>query len=282
MSPTILYLHGIGDRVRSARWLVALDGALAEHGLAPRRPGVDLLVPDYTDVLRRGLEEDAPVPDADVPVTYDPDAAALARPAYMRERARLALDLGLHDRHREPRALPVPLYETGRRTWTVLSPGFRHVERYRRHRALRHQVLHRVHQRVQEVDEVVVVAHSLGSLVAIDLLTHLPPHLRVRRLVTVGSPAGWPSLHRGARSEETFPYDRVGSWVDLHSLSDLVPLGRGTHRLYPAAIDVVVPLPALRHGAELYLGLPVTGRVLADALRPGGPEPSAPPDTLRA
>lgn len=252
--------------MRRARWLLALDHALGRHGLPPRTLGTDLLVPDYTDVLHRGLVEERDVPGAQVPATADPDAAAAAREPYLAERERVVASLDLHPL-RPPPAVPERLYTVGRHFWSVWHRGFREVERYRVHHHLRQQVMRRVLDRIGDRTEIVVVAHSLGGLVALDLLAHLPPGTRVRRLVSIGSPAGWPSLHRGVREQATFPYDRIGSWVDLHSLSDLVPFRRGSVRVYPEAIDVVVPLPVLRHGAEFYLGTPVAGRVLADALR---------------
>lgn len=264
MGTTVLYLHGVGERVRGGRWRAALDRALAGHGLPPLRPGDDLLAPDYVDLLAGGRRVTAP---ALPPPTYDGSRAAAAREGFMAERLRVAawLQAPAAGRH----LVPSPVYEAGRHTWGVVSRTMRHVEHYRRHAPMRHGVVRRVLDALDDrrSDEVVVVAHSLGSLVALDLLPHLPPGLRVARLITLGSPAGWPSLHRGSdRSGRTFPYDRVGSWVNLHSPRDLVPLGRGSDRLFPAAVDLRVTLPPARHGAELYVGVPVFAEVLAEVL----------------
>ena len=272
---TVLYLHGVGEHVRGGRWLAALDRALGGHGLPARRPAEDLLVPDYVDLLAGGARLGAPTPPAP---TYDADRAAAARERFMVERNRVARWLQAPGGGRQ--LVPTPVYEAGRHTWGAVHRPMRHVEHYRRHAAMRHGVLARVLDALAERrgDDVVVVAHSLGSLVALDLLPHLPAGLRVRRMITLGSPAGWPSLHRGpGRHGGTFPYDRVGSWVNLHSPRDLVSLGRGSARLFPAAVDLRVRLPAARHGAELYLGVPALARVLADALaRPAAPVRPAP------
>ena len=270
MTRTVLYLHGVGERVRGGRWRATLDRALAGHGLAPLRPGEDLLVPDYVDLLAG--DRPLPAPPVVGP-TYDAARAAAARAVFMAERQRLADALGAPGRGRH--LVPSPLYDAGRHAWGAVSRSMRHVEHYRRDPALRRLVLDRVLSALDararpasgDHDEVVVLAHSLGSLVALDLLPHLPAGVSVPRLVTLGSPAGWPSLHRGpGRTDASFPYDRVGSWVNLHSPRDLVPLGRGSARLFPAALDVPVRLPPARHGAELYLGVPVVARVLADVL----------------
>ncbi len=283
MGRTVLYLHGVGERVRGGRWRTALDRALVGQGLSPLLPGVDLLAPDYVDLLAGSAPRPCPCshpghPGHRVPPgpTYDAARAAAARPRFMDERQRVADLLGAPSPARH--LVPAPVYELGRHAWGAVSRPMRHVEHYRRRPALRQAVLSRVLETLAgrrrsagtEDDDVVVVAHSLGALVALDLLPHLPGGTRVPRLVTLGSPAGWPSLHRGpGRSEGSFPYDRVGSWVNLHSPWDLVPLGRGSARLFPAAVDVPVVLPPARHGAELYLGVPVVARVLADALAAG-------------
>ncbi len=264
MSTPILYLHGVGDRVRSGAWLAALNAALARHGIAARERSALLLVPDYVDLLREG----ARVPRTDPPaLTGDAARSAAARTAYLAERSVLAAELSV-PAQADPGRVPALVWETGRHVWGVVSASMRHVERYRRHAHLRHAVLREVLGSLEgQRGDLVVVAHSLGSLVALDLLPHLPTDLRVRRLVTLGSPAGWPSLHRTtSRGDAAFPYDRVGSWVNIHSPFDLVPLGRGTSALFPAAVDLPARLPAARHKAELYVGTDAFARVLAGQL----------------
>lgn len=271
MSVPILYLHGVGEKVRAGAWFHALNAALARQGVAPRRLQEDVWVPDYVDLL--GLGARAPRTAAP-PTTADAGLGRGAREDYMSERQRLVAELDAPSRAaRQP--VPMALYEAGRHTWGLVSRTMRHVEHYRRHAHLRHGVLHRALRTLGEHrGDLVVVAHSLGSLVALDLLPRLPPGVRVRRLVTLGSPAGWPSLHRlpgdepAGRSDELFPYDRVGSWVNIHSPLDLVSLGRGSSRLFPAAVDVTTRLPTGRHGAELYVASEVFARALGGVLVP--------------
>ena len=252
--------------MRSGAWLAAAENAaLVGHGVPARERSALLLVPDYVDLLRQG----ARVPRTDAPpLTGDPGRSAAARAAYVAERARVAGELSVPADGSPTGRVPPAVWETGRHAWGLVSASMRHVERYRRHAHLRHAVLHEVLGSLEgRRGDLVVVAHSLGSLVALDLLPHLPTELRVRRLVTLGSPAGWPSLHRATeRGDAAFPYDRVGSWVNIHSPLDLVPLGRGTSALFPAAVDVTTRLPAARHKAELYVGTDVFARVLAGQL----------------
>jgi pimeloyl-ACP methyl ester carboxylesterase len=80
---------------------------------------------------------------------------------------------------------------------------------------------------------VIVVAHSLGSLVAYDYLSSLRQSGVVQRVVSVGSPLGSSELRRlliGGDSTETFTLPTsVKSWINVRSAADplAVPLSIG-------------------------------------------------------
>ncbi|MFD9224939.1 hypothetical protein ACFWDI_34205 [Streptomyces sp. NPDC060064] len=73
----------------------------------------------------------------------------------------------------------------------------------------------------------VVVAHSLGSVVAYETL-HAFPEIKVELLVTLGSPLGLPALSRTL--EPALQYGKgarppgVGRWVNIADVGDLVAL----------------------------------------------------------
>lgn len=71
---------------------------------------------------------------------------------------------------------------------------------------------------------VILVAHSMGSLVAYDLLSSETDTGRVRRLVTVGSPLGSPVLRHlliGGDSADTLAVPRgVDGWVNVRNDGD--------------------------------------------------------------
>ncbi|MER5636717.1 hypothetical protein ABT095_07175 [Kitasatospora sp. NPDC002227] len=82
----------------------------------------------------------------------------------------------------------------------------------------------------------VVVAHSLGSVVAYETL-HAFPELEVELLVTLGSPLGLPALFRQL---EPGPLDGrgarpagVGRWVNIADAGDLVALPPELGGLFP-------------------------------------------------
>lgn len=52
----------------------------------------------------------------------------------------------------------------------------------------------RLAQKLQEhrKDRIMLISHSMGSIIAFDVLSFLTPHINIDTLVTIGSPLGWP------------------------------------------------------------------------------------------
>jgi hypothetical protein len=80
--------------------------------------------------------------------------------------------------------------------------------------------------------DLVVVGHSLGSVVAYDFLNRLPASYRVGQLVTAGSPLGYPVVQKnllGAAAgrrpmvPSALP-DRLGAWLNAYDVLDVVAL----------------------------------------------------------
>src|SRR5690606_13610096 len=70
----------------------------------------------------------------------------------------------------------------------VLLPYFVQVQKYLKDVQVRAQVLTRILSLLPESGRVMIVAHSLGSVIAADLLRRLPVGLEVAGMVTIGSP----------------------------------------------------------------------------------------------
>ena len=64
------------------------------------------------------------------------------------------------------------------------------ARRYLEDEATRANTLHRVLAELPESGPIVLLAHSLGTVIAADLLTRLPAGIEVVGVITVGSPAG--------------------------------------------------------------------------------------------
>lgn len=115
--------------------------------------------------------------------------------------------------------------------------------------------------------EIVLIGHSLGSLVAIDLLDQLDENITVVRLVTLGSPAGVRAMHKGSdRLLKAFPYRTVSSWLNVVSVGDPVCAGRGLSGYFPAAHDAFVNLGPAEHADSSYLRAPIVSRAVGDAV----------------
>jgi hypothetical protein len=100
----------------------------------------------------------------------------------------------------------------------------------------------------------VLLAHSLGTVIAADLLTRLPAGIEVVGVITVGSPAGLLGVHRGSDRLEVLrePLPQVAWWLNVWGGADPVTGLRGISHRFPWVLDIV--LPGVRHPMENYLG----------------------------
>jgi pimeloyl-ACP methyl ester carboxylesterase len=124
-------------------------------------------------------------------------------------------------------------------------------------------------------DTSVIIAHSMGSVVAYEWLCH-NPDLPVRTLITLGSPLGGPfvqaSLLPSAR-QGVRPWPAgLDSWVNVAAVGDSVVVESNLAKLFDGPVeDLAVDNGARTHDAEPYLNAFVTGAALAQALgRPVG------------
>ncbi len=148
------------------------------------------------------------------------------------------------------------------------------VRRYIRNDGIRAAVMLRILNALPDEGELLLIGHSLGSVIAIDLLDHLPEGVHVRRFITIGSPASIRALHEGSeRLLKRFPYSRVDDWSNFLNVRDIVTGGRGLASTFPGAQDFMLTVRG--HNADTYMGDPAVAGLVADALYPG-PEAAAP------
>ena len=154
----------------------------------------------------------------------------------------------------------------------VATPIFDHVYNSMTYEGPKAAVLQAVLDEVPRTGKIVLIGHSLGSIIAIDLLDHLPPDLHVARSITIGSPAGSPTLHH-ERILKRFPYARVDDWSNILDPRDAVTAGRGLAALFPGAQDVRIHMPLDGpkvdfHRSAGYLAHRVAVRLVDDAINP--------------
>lgn len=117
----------------------------------------------------------------------------------------------------------------------------------------------------------VVIAHSLGSIVALETLhAH---QLAVDLLVTIGSPLGADVAWRRDRiTPERFRWARTGAWLNVVNMRDPVPWRRGVQEWYPQAVDAYISAgrlpvgPGGAHDPATYLDSDVVGAAIAATL----------------
>lgn len=148
--------------------------------------------------------------------------------------------------------------------------------------AIRSQVLATVRTALQSIDDdVVLLGHSMGSIVGYDYLaSRRPRDPGVRALVTFGSPLGLPSvLKRVTKLNPGAPFPpALDRWVNVYNEKDFATLVRrlapifladGRERVDDVAAkgrDPSLRDPASAHDAIVYLSSMALGRGLRDVL----------------
>jgi pimeloyl-ACP methyl ester carboxylesterase len=269
MSWAILYLHGVGQQVRHDAWHQALASSLEGHGIdPPSLTSPRMICPDYVDLLKLPPSQRVDEPDETPKAPGTKSERLTLRAAYARGQ-REAIE-GLPDLTKS-----LGLAGLGQQVDPDLAAhlkrDLRDAAMYLANKSLRAAILHRVIHDIGRQRDLIVLGHSLGSLVAIDLLAHLPAQLRIRRLITLGSPAGNLSTMRKRPDAllRDFPFHRVDGWFNAFNPWDLVPRGLGLAPNFPAACDLRIDMGAAPvHSAARHLRHPAVTKLIADAIRP--------------
>lgn len=262
---TVVFIHGNGGP-KQRHWQDALDARLRKLGKPTLAQESDVVVVDvqYDDVLI-GLDEEPAVARTDTKTDRDDDA-------------RLAYDLRKNDRARALSIVSQPLSErtlpfpdvAGLEELSKL--GFADVKKYTASSAARRRALRAVLEAIPDRGRVVIIGHSLGSVVSLALLARLPEQVDVPLFLTIGSPLGLSVFVKPMRAEgrEHFPYARIGTWVNVYGARDKVTGFRGVSAVYPQALDQRIDIGA-EHAAAAYMDSPVVASLVADALFPSKP-----------
>jgi V8-like Glu-specific endopeptidase len=289
--PHLVFLHGRSqqgrdpDRLRHA-WTAGLNAGLTRAGL----PAVDprtVWFPFYGDrmvevlgtreSLAPGLEATevdtaeavAPAPDDPARALYEQllaDAAAQAgMPAQLAAEEEPTptegiADLGAGLVGRLQRQLSWLAARSGLDDLTI-ALLFRDVAAYLGRRQVREGVLAAVAESVPDSGPVALVSHSLGTVVAMDLI-HSLDNLDVALLVTAGSPLGMDAVHRKLLDGNLRRPARVRRWVNAWCAADPVAIGCPLRPVWGDGVTDLVTdnAKARAHDIAEYLG---DGRVAA-------------------
>jgi hypothetical protein len=288
----VVAVHGINNTyaaptVMAAEWVPALMGGVTLVG------GDGLLTPDdvgcvfYGDVFRRpgrylgGDELESLTPDD---IEDEQDAALLA--AWWREAARVdpgvippdARTLGAASGVQAALAALAGSRFLAGTTERLLIMWLRQVRAYFTQPGTRQSVRQRLARAIGP-DTEVVVAHSLGSVVAYEgLCAH--PEWPVRALVTLGSPLAIRTIILDRLIPAPVRVDRgwrgawpgsIKAWTNIADRLDFVALAKSLAPVFGAAItDVEISNGARMHDVRRYLTAVETGRAIVTGCTAGG------------
>ncbi|MFE6196395.1 trypsin-like serine peptidase [Streptomyces sp. NPDC057838] len=151
--------------------------------------------------------------------------------------------------------------------WTIAT-FLRDVDLYLGDAAVRQAVLDSVLETMPTTGELVLVTHSLGTVVGMDLLTRLPEGLEPVLLVTAGSPLGLDGVNERLLARGPHRPPRVHDWVNVWSPTDAVAIGCPLEdERWGKLTQVAVPNGRDRaHKIEEYLAHAVTAGPIGSVL----------------
>jgi endonuclease G len=244
----LLFLHGRRQEGKDpqalrAKWAGGLARGLALTGLPSVDPA-DTWFPFYGDAFAASLAAREAIAVDPAAAEADPAEALAPREPSTRsvyeslieeaaERAGLPAEVAAAPAEREGFGDLVGRLQK-QLSWVANRSGldqvliaaiFRDVAAYLDRDEIRELVLDTVLATTPSSGKLVLVSHSLGTVVAMDLLSRLPDQVEVVQLVTAGSPLGMDTVFKRLLSGGPRRPDRVGSWLNAWCPADAVAIG---------------------------------------------------------
>ncbi|NQD42045.1 hypothetical protein [Glutamicibacter halophytocola] len=261
--PVLVFLHGVGDGDPTDKWKLQLSQSLTELSY-PALENIEIIIPKFAHALK-GVDEVEKVPPRTHKRPSRADAPHIRR-EFERRMSAIEFKLGKQDRGTGILGVEQGIYAA-----VEHSPKMVQASNYLSNDALRAQVLRRVLSKIPPSGKLVLVGHSLGSVIAADLLLRLPENIEVTGFITIGSPLGhssfnvdkvWDSLRE--------PPAHLSWWVNFWNPADLVTSGRGLSSQFPWMTDYKVTSkarhPIKAHSAVEYLSSPAVTEAIGYAL----------------
>jgi len=259
--PILLLLHGVGAGPNREEWVGALESALNELGY-PDLAGATVIAPKYAHALRDTDDDDEKIPGFTAKAPFGEDPRKNRR-EFERHMGAVEQRLGRHNRG-AGWAGGDTIAEAA-----LAQPFFAQASNYLTKPQIRAQVLGRVLKALPSSGRLVIVGHSLGSVIAADLVRRLPSGLTVVGMVTVGSPLAHPKFADGwLRDTLKEPPVGLGWWVNFWNAADPVTTRQGISSVFPWMVDFRVPtvVGSKCHNAEMYLSCPAVAEAIGFAL----------------
>ena len=271
----VLFLHGIRSDPTTSAWVEGLDAALGRRGGGRLDDlGIETIGASWRDELEAPEPDEDPGPPDLTYVKFGDSAYDSAVGQWSLRQAALEGTLRRRGSLRSGPLGPIPDQAIDPAA-AAASKVFKEVGAYCKSAPRRNACLRSVLEDVPEQGDLVIVGHSLGSVLALDLIYHLPAAVDVKLLVTVGSPLRRDFVRSHLRRvRDRFPAERVGPWLNVVGQWDPVSAGRGIAAHFPEALDVFVDTGRgflASHAASAYLDQDVVADAIAAALTPAAP-----------
>lgn len=261
--PILLFLHGVGNGDPTNKWKTQLTQSLASSGY-PALEDVEIVIPKFAHALK-GVDESQKIPPLVHKKPSRSDAVQIRR-NFERRMSALEFKLGRHDHGTGNFGANAGIYAA-----VEYAPQMVQALNYLTNSDLRAQVLRRILDKLPSSGRIVIVGHSLGSVIAADLLLRLPADVEVVGFVTIGSPLGhsafnidkvWDNLSQ--------PPAHLSWWINFWNPMDQVTSGRGLSSRFPWMTDHKVQSkvrhPIKAHSAVEYLRSPVVTEAIGYAI----------------
>jgi endonuclease G, mitochondrial len=269
----LVFLHGRSQQGRDparlrAAWAAGLAGGLGAAGLRTVDPA-DVWFPFYGDALAGAVDGREGIADTALYEELVTEAAYRAgMPTSMETDLQETIVDGLVGRLRRPLGW---LANRSGLDEAFIAAVFKDVAAYLDRPAVRDLVLDTVLGCLPTAGRLVLVSHSLGTVVAMDLLTRLPAQLQVDALVTAGSPLGMDGVYKRLVTGGPHRPDRVDSWLNAWCAADAVAIGCPLSQSWGRDITEVLTNNAKdrAHDIAEYLADARVARAVALGLRAG-------------
>ncbi len=287
----VVAVHGMGQQARGpetlrSRWLPALQDGLIAAGAGPLGSADELAVAFFGDLFRpsavaggstaleddSALDEEDPAVEEELLPLWRAAAAELGAPEPPETAAEEppGSTSKISARSLLPTAMRVLLssrFFSGM-TERMLIGDLRQMHGYLTDPAIRHAARERLAAAMRPETRV-IVAHSLGSVVAYETLC-AHPEWEVPMLVTLGSPLGLSFVFDRLQPQ---PVNGLGSWpgstrqwINVADNGDLMAVKRLAGLFAGPVTDLITNNGAQAHDVTTYLSSAATGRAIAAGL----------------
>ena len=230
----LLFLHGVGDGDQDDKWKASLTEALTRLQY-PDLETVRVIAPKYAHALK-GWDEKVRLPGETVR-ELSREAAKKNRRDFERRVGAIEFRLGRHD-HGKAQFGADAVIDLSVGLGGAGLPSMNQAHNYLHNPQIRAQVLTRILEKLPEAGKLTIVGHSLGSVIAADLVRRLPLGLEVIGMVTIGSPLANGSFDVDKlRQTMKEPPTNLAWWVNFWNARDPIAAHRGVSSVFPWIID---------------------------------------------